>query len=185
MLLDLLNTGLSAAELRTVQILFHTDSAGAVRAQSGSISAGTVEILAPLQIGGAGGVQVQISNENTQIAQIAAVMVPAAPGIFSGAGGQAIAVNQDGTLNSETNPAARGSVLVLYGTGQGINGLPVSVTVGGYAAGVLYSGPVSTFPGLWQLNVRMPAGYVAPGTMAVIVNVGGASSQPGVFLTLN
>ena len=66
-----------------------------------------------------------------------------------------------------------------------LGGCPVSVTVGGYATNVLYSGPVAGYPGLWQLNVQMPAGYVAPGTMAVIVNVGGASSQVGVFLTLN
>ena len=31
----------------------------------------------------------------------------------------AVAVNQDGTFNSPENPAPRGSVITLYGTGQG------------------------------------------------------------------
>lgn len=57
------------------------------------------------------------------------VLVSAAvPGLFtisqSGAGQGAI-VNQDGTVNSTTNPAAKGSVISLYGTGQG----PVSPAV--------------------------------------------------------
>ena len=33
--------------------------------------------------------------------------------------GQAAALNQDGALNSAENPAAAGSVVVLYGTGEG------------------------------------------------------------------
>ena len=45
---------------------------------------------------------------------------------FSGSG-QAVAVNQDGTINSPENPALRGSVVVLYGTWIGATE-PASVT---------------------------------------------------------
>ena len=51
------------------------------------------------------------------------------PGLFtySQTGtGFAVAVNEDGSLNGPLNPAPRGSVLILYGTGQG----PTSPTVG-------------------------------------------------------
>jgi uncharacterized protein (TIGR03437 family) len=44
------------------------------------------------------------------------------PGLYtvSGSGaGQAVAFNQDNTANSSSNPAAVGSVITLYGTGQG------------------------------------------------------------------
>jgi uncharacterized protein (TIGR03437 family) len=34
--------------------------------------------------------------------------------------GQAAALNEDGTLNSPSNPARRGSIIVLYGTGAGV-----------------------------------------------------------------
>ena len=44
------------------------------------------------------------------------------PGLFtsnSQGSGQAAAVNQDGTINAPNNPAAAGSTVLLYGTGQG------------------------------------------------------------------
>jgi uncharacterized protein (TIGR03437 family) len=46
----------------------------------------------------------------------------AAPGIFTAnltGSGQAAVVNQDGTINSSTNPAPAGSTIQIYGTGQG------------------------------------------------------------------
>jgi uncharacterized protein (TIGR03437 family) len=190
MLLDVLNTGLTAADAPNVQVLFLTGSANTtaaaqISAQILSVDSGTVVVVVPTQIAAAGNVAIQVLNSNAQVTQITAVMAAAAPALFTSAAGQAMAVNEDGTLNSATNATARGSIVVLYGTGQGISSLPVSVTVGGNAANVLYTGPVAGYPGLWQLNVQMPGGFVAPGTMAVIVNVGGASSQVGVSLTLN
>ncbi|MBI1353828.1 MAG: hypothetical protein GC160_05730 [Acidobacteria bacterium] len=47
---------------------------------------------------------------------------PANPGLFTvsqDGTGQALALNQDGRLNSPANPAAKGSVIQLFGTGQG------------------------------------------------------------------
>lgn len=46
----------------------------------------------------------------------------AAPGIFTtnqAGTGQAAVVNQDGTINSSSNPAPVGSTILIYGTGQG------------------------------------------------------------------
>ena len=46
----------------------------------------------------------------------------ARPGLFTlsqNGVGFAVALNQDGTFNSPENPAARGSVITLFGTGQG------------------------------------------------------------------
>ena len=50
------------------------------------------------------------------------LVAAAAPGIFTSnqAGtGQAAVVNQDGTINSPSNPATAGSTVLIYGTGQG------------------------------------------------------------------
>jgi uncharacterized protein (TIGR03437 family) len=61
----------------------------------------------------------------------------ASPGLFTSSQdgrGQAAAVNQDGRVNSTSNPATKGSVLVLYGTGQGQvsppseDGMPAAVS---------------------------------------------------------
>jgi adhesin/invasin len=50
------------------------------------------------------------------------LVAAAAPGIFTanqGGTGQAAVVNQDGTINSTSNPAPVGSTILIYGTGQG------------------------------------------------------------------
>jgi uncharacterized protein (TIGR03437 family) len=84
-------------------------------------------------------------------------------------------VNQDGAINSPENRAARGSVISLYGTGQGF--IPGAPPDGEAASGpvptpekprvivnaafvadedVQYSGLAPGFVGLWQINVRIP-----------------------------
>jgi uncharacterized protein (TIGR03437 family) len=45
-------------------------------------------------------------------------VVAAEPGIFM-SGNHAAALNQDGTINSETNPAAQGSIVSIFATGLG------------------------------------------------------------------
>jgi len=43
----------------------------------------------------------------------------AAPGVFLNADGSAAAINQDGTVNSQTNPAVVGSYVSIWATGTG------------------------------------------------------------------
>ena len=85
------------------------------------------------------------------------------------------------SVNSAANPAARGSVIVLYGTGEGqtnpagVDGriaasvypkpvLPVKVTIGRVdaTAGILYVGAAPDLvAGVFQLNVTVPTGVPA------------------------
>jgi uncharacterized protein (TIGR03437 family) len=56
------------------------------------------------------------------IAGGSALISAAAPGIFTitqNGSGQGAIINQDGTVNAASNPAAKGSVVSIYGTGQG------------------------------------------------------------------
>jgi sugar lactone lactonase YvrE len=94
--------------------------------------------------------------------KVAAVVVAAAPRLFAAVG--------------EADVIERGALMTLYGTGQGVEPLPVRVRVGVYDAEVLYSGPVAGYPGLWQVNARVPAGFLAPGLLPVTVTVGEAVS---------
>lgn len=103
----------------------------------------------------------------------------AVPGVFlqgNPALEMAAATNQDGTLNSAANPAARGSIITFYATGAGTlapppgNGevlpltlpLPVpsmgaSVLIGGKQAPVQYAGSApGAVAGLLQVNVTVP-----------------------------
>ena len=84
------------------------------------------------------------------------------------------AVNQDGTPNSASNPAAVGSVVSLYATGEGAvtpggaEGrivtterplLPVNVLLGGMVVTPEFAGgSPGLIVGLLQVNIRIPAG---------------------------
>jgi uncharacterized protein (TIGR03437 family) len=104
----------------------------------------------------------------------------AAPSIFITPDGQAIAQNQDGSLNTVANPAKAGSFVTVYFTGQGPStnqvatgsAAPLSplsqptataiVQVGGIRGTVQFIGLTPTFVGLSQVNVQLstdtPAG---------------------------
>ncbi len=121
------------------------------------------------------------------------------PGIFTLTGtgkGQAAIVNSDGTTNSSTNPATRGSWLSVYGTGFGVfnaagtNGLRtvagnVTATIGGVDATVLYAGntPGAT-DGLQQFNLQIPAGVTAGTAVPIVLTVNGTPTQTTATVSL-
>jgi uncharacterized protein (TIGR03437 family) len=114
-------------------------------------------------------------------------MVPAAPGLFTLAGngiGSAAALNQDGTVNGEFNPAAQGTVITLFGTGQGyIPGAPPDGAISnaplqtpqvpelimgtGFVppANIQYSGLSPALVGVWQINVLIPDSVITTPTI--------------------
>jgi len=124
---------------------------------------------------------------------------PANPAIFtadaSGAG-QATAQNADGTPNSPSNPAQPGSVITLWATGAGqtdppgVDGqlstdplprlaLPITATVGGKIATVVYAGPApSIVSGIVQLNILVPADATSGAAVPILVRAGEFSSGP-------
>jgi uncharacterized protein (TIGR03437 family) len=179
MLIDLLGTGLLPSDASGTHV-----SINLIDAPILSFTSAAILVQAPPQLAGSSA-QIQIISHGNVLSQFPADLAAAAPALFADPSGQALANNQDGTLNTTANPAPRGSVVAFYGTGQGVAALPLSATVGGYQADVLYSGPVVNYPGLWQINVRIPAGYIAPGDLSVTITVGGATTQTGVLIAIN
>ena len=123
------------------------------------------------------------------------------PGLLTMAGGtgQVVAVNEDGSSNDGGNPAAPGSIVILYATGDGqlgadaIDGKPagaaktsyaVSVDFGGYSGEILYAGRAPGFVGLMQINVRIPSRFVASGAIPILLTVRGETSQIGATISL-
>jgi uncharacterized protein (TIGR03437 family) len=120
-------------------------------------------------------------------------ILPAAPGLFTSNGTQAIVQNQNGSLNSSTEPARVGDALVAYLTGGGavksgswITGAAspeepanvtasYSLTVGSQPAQVAYLGLTPGFVGLYQANFTVPT--LTPGTYSIVVSIGGNSSN--------
>jgi uncharacterized protein (TIGR03437 family) len=114
----------------------------------------------------------------------------------------AAALNQDGSVNSPSNPAASGQVIVLYATGEGatspagVDGqvaasvypkpvLPVSVRIGGRSAVVQYAGAApGLVAGVMQINAVIPDGIQAGPKVPVHVVVGPGISPPGVTIAV-
>jgi uncharacterized protein (TIGR03437 family) len=150
-------------------------------------SATQINALVPANLAANSSTQMSVVVNGVSVASSSVPVVPAAPGVFTTAGGigQAAAVNQDGSLNSAANPAARGSVVSLYATGGGSGASGAVVTIDGYNAPLLYAGPAPGFPGLMQMNAQIPCGFLPPGIQLVVMSVGGAFSQPGVTLAID
>jgi uncharacterized protein (TIGR03437 family) len=162
---------------------------------------GQVAAVVPYEVNGKSGTQVQVRNGSNVSQTVALPVTGSAPSIFSADAsgtGQGAIQNSDLTINSDANPASAGSVIVFYATGEGqtspggIDGLlangptypkpvlPVSVTIGGVPAEVLYAGAAPTFvAGVMQVNVRVPAG-LGSGDLPVQITVGSAPSSAGV-----
>jgi uncharacterized protein (TIGR03437 family) len=116
-------------------------------------------------------------------------VVDAAPALFP------VVANQDGSINSQSHPAARSSLITLYATGSGMtNGrnisgepaaapyalplLPVALTIAGMPAEILFAGSAPGLVGMLQINARTPGGFVAAGPATVQLAVGTAVSPP-------
>jgi uncharacterized protein (TIGR03437 family) len=149
-------------ELAGVQVLFDSVPAPILYAQSRQINA-----IAPVGSAVNGTMQVTVTYNNQQFGPAVAKARFGNPGIFRlqiGQSEQAVAMNQDGTLNGPTNPAARGSVVAVWGTGYGQTDPPCPI--GGlnlpYAAplspgrSALISSPG---PGPNDFGVAVPAWY--------------------------
>jgi uncharacterized protein (TIGR03437 family) len=150
-------------------------------------SATQINALAPAGLAVNSTTKMSIVVDGTAITSTLVPVVAAAPGIFTTAGGtdQAAANNQDGSLNSPANPAARGSVVSLYATGQGASSNKVTLSIAGYNAPLLYAGPAPGFSGLMQINAQIPSGFLPPGIQQVLLSVGGVPSQAGVTLAIH
>ncbi len=146
----------------------------------------------------------QTSN-GVQVTQVASV-----PGIFtanaSGSGPGAI-LNSNNSVNSPSNPANKGDIVVIYMTGEGqttpagVSGkvttvnpsgnpltpqplLPVAVLIDGQPAHVVFYGEApGIVSGVMQVNVQIPA-TAATGNLSVSVQVGSNISQTGVTVSV-
>ncbi len=102
--------------------------------------AGQINFVVPRAVAGRATAEVEVRTPAASLRLIVPV-AESNPGIFTLAAGtgQAAAANEDGTPNSADNPAARGSVLTFYATGEG-TGVPLGVEIGGERAAIMFTG---------------------------------------------
>jgi uncharacterized protein (TIGR03437 family) len=191
--------GLVADSVGNTQILI-----GGVAAPILFASPSQINTVVPFGVVGATA-QVQVLYQGQPTASTTVPVQPAAPAVFSldgSGGGQGAILNQDGSVNSPSNPASRGSVVALFGTGAGLTTpgsvdglltpapfpvpmLPVSVTIDGYPAEIRYVGAApGLVAGVLQINVVVPAEAQQEYYDQVVVMVGDYSSPSAITITV-
>ena len=170
-------------------------------------SPGQINAVVPFEVSGQSSVQMAITGPNGAGFNTTLPVAAANPSIFSanasGTGQGAILNNADLSKNSASNPAARGSVVVLFATGTGVLkptiadgvlvpsanppliSLPVTVTIGGQSATVMYQGAApGLVAGMSQINVQVPAGVTPGSAVSVTITVGGVASVNTVTMAV-
>lgn len=106
-----------SAALTGVEVLFDGRPAPLLYAQSQQIN-----VQAPFEIAGQTSTTIAVHYNGATIGPVTVPVIFGVPGLFRlqpGVSTIAAAINQDGTVNGPTNPAPRGSVVALFGTGFG------------------------------------------------------------------
>jgi uncharacterized protein (TIGR03437 family) len=158
----------------------------------------------PFELYGRFSTRMQVEARSQLSREVELRVADSAPALFTlnaSGFGQGAVLNQNGTVNGPTNPAARGEAIVIYGTGLGqtnppsVTGrvatqvatplaIPVRVSIGGLDSTVLYAGPApGLISGAAQVNALVPA-EAPTGTVQVGVQAGSAVSQANVTVSI-
>lgn len=187
-----------------VRVTFGGIAAPLLAVQQDAISA-----IVPWAMAGRASAPLVVEYNGVASASTTLTVADTAPGIFtmSGTGsGQGAILNQDLTLNSSQNPAARGSIGVLYITGdgaltpQGADGevaspgqtrrpvQSIQLRIGGIvvpASGILYGGSAPGLVlGVGQVNFVIPNTVTPGAAVTVEVAVGGTTSAGSATMAI-
>jgi uncharacterized protein (TIGR03437 family) len=167
-------------------------------------TAGQLSAIVPYEVAGKGATTVQITHNGVLSAPVVVPVTDAVPALFTDnqAGSGQAAAQSDAVANSSQYPAARGSVIVLYGTGEGQTNpagqdgllaltapypapvLPVSVQIDGKDAAVQYAGTApDDVAGILQVNVVVPTDATA-GDVPVVLKIGSQTSRTDVTVNV-
>ena len=172
------NTGGYATQLAGATVQFN-----GVRAPLIYTWATQVAALVPDSVS-VGTAQVTVTYEGRTSTPLLVQVAQHAPGVFtldSTGKGQAVAVNQDGSINGASRAAKVGDVISLYATGLGQAGGPIVVTIGGQPAVSTVIGKVG---GTTQIDLTIPDSVQTGSAVPVVVQVGNTSSQAGVTVAV-
>jgi uncharacterized protein (TIGR03437 family) len=166
-----------------------------------------INAVVPFAVSPGLAIPVTVQSGATILGPVKLPVVVAAPGIFTmteNGSGQAAILNQDSTLNSPSNPAARGSIVSVYMTGVGalkpsiadgslgplVPPFPapaatIGVTIGGVVAQVTFAGQApGLIAGATQVNVEVPQNAPVGAAVPITIYAAGYASQVGQSVTM-
>jgi uncharacterized protein (TIGR03437 family) len=167
------------------------------------VSPGQVNLQIPWELAGAQQASIAATVSGQDSSPQTVSLAAFAPGIFTldeqGTGQGAILIAPTAVLagpqGSGSQPVGKGDYISIFCTGLGaVSNRPATgaaagsdplsrteatptVTIGGVAALVTYSGLAPGFAGLYQVNVQVPMAAPSGGTVAVAMKIGGIVSN--------
>jgi len=190
--------------LATVSVSFDTgDNRVSVPGRLHFVSPGQVNVQIPWELEGYNEVKVKVSVGDLSSAVYTVPLAKYSPAFFENPPGSGLPAALDEAYQVVTaqNPVERGKVVQLFLNGLGpvdnpqVSGEPTpypplvrtrdlpTVTIGGLPAAVEFSGLAPFIIGLYQVNVRVPAG-LTPGNHPMVLKIGDATSK-SVTLPVN
>ena len=164
------------------------------------VSAHQINLQVPYEIAGKTSAHVIVENNGVASPPVDVLVVASAPDLFTGAEtARVTASNQNGTLNSLSSPAAPGSIVTLFATGQGVVSPAVptgaaaqtsplslahgaTVVIGGQNAKIYFAGLTPGMIGLMQVNVEIPASTRPGNAVTVQLRVAGVSAHAATIV---
>lgn len=191
--------GKVASALSGVQVLFDDVAAPLIYTSQAQIAA-----MVPYSVAGKTTTQVRVKYAGVSSEPFQNAVASTAPGVFSSNAsgkGQGAISNSDGSSNSSSNPAAPGSYVTTYLTGEGQTNpsgtdgsistgaanviASVSVRIAGRPAQVLYAGSApGNVNGFAQVNAIIPADLPFGGSLPIVVQIGEVQSQPDITIAV-
>ena len=159
------------------------------------VSALQINAIVPYEIAGQTNANIVVQFGGSTSTALQTGVLDTQPAIFSlsqGGSGQGAILNQDYSVNGANKPAAKGSVIQIFATGEGqlvpvvatgsvTPGVapfpkpvatPVTVTIGGQTASIQYAGEAPTLvSGVIQINAVVPAS-IGSGNQPVVLTIG-------------
>jgi uncharacterized protein (TIGR03437 family) len=160
-----------------------------------------INAIVPYEVASSSSVDVTVQSNGATSASFNAQTVPTSPAIFAlsmTGSGQGAILNQDNTVNGASNPAAKGSIIQIFGTGEGqlVPGvttgcftgsmlplpepvaMPITVIVGGQpATPITYAGEApGEVCGVVQINATVPTN-IGSGDQPVVLTIGSNTNR--------
>jgi uncharacterized protein (TIGR03437 family) len=193
-----LENGKLPASVAGVRVLFDGVPAPLLYVRGDQINA-----IVPFSVAGASSVQAQVDYQGKTFNSMTLPVNSLNPGIFRiGSTEFGAILNEDNTVNTPGNPAARGSVITFWTTGAGlfenpyIDGAiigsdlsslrtPVGVSFLGIDGQVLYAGASpGMVAGVAQMNVRIPLNIRASSRTPIALTVGNFAAIDPVYVSV-
>ena len=160
------------------------------------VSPNQINAIVPYEVSGQSTANVVVSLNGSTSTGTQIQVAQTAPAVFTlsqNGSGQGAILNQNGSVNGASNPAAKGSIIQIFATGEGqlvpavqtgcMSGpslplpkpvaTPITVTIGGQpATPINYAGEAPTLVcGVIQINATVP-NSIGSGAQAVVLTIG-------------